>query len=165
MKYYQAQTPAQQRKMLNKHKKSNAKLLEELARKREECIEEIKQMERDEKQEREREIVADLVAGKITVGELLGAEAMEMIEHYKTTGSLESTLRRYCGEYAALNIARGLQSEDTQERYAHTKLVSDVLVKAEAEREKQKVIDVGGAIDISPVDEEILKEYMQSRGV
>lgn len=165
MAYAYYHTPMDRAKAEAKRKRRIEGELAKLREQREEIVESILEIKKDKQKQMEAEIMADLVAGRTTIAELLGAEAMEMIQHYRDTNSLVSTLRKYCGEAAALNISRGLQSEDTQERYAHTKLVSDMLSKDEQEQKKQKIVDVTGVIDLSPVDEEILKDYMQERGV
>lgn len=154
MAYAYYHTPMDRARAEAKRKRRIEGKLAELRERREEIVDSILEIKKDKQKQMEAEIMADLVAGKMTIGELLGSEAMEMIEHYKQTGSLESTLRRFCGEATSLNILRGLNSEDTQERYAHTKLVSDMLAKAEMEREKKEEKSKG--VEISLIERVII---------
>lgn len=126
MKYYQAQTRAQKKLMLDKHKQKNAALLEDLKAQKDAIVQDLKSVSESNAVER------DMIAREY--GQLL-ADYMEYGQDY--------VLKQYHGGIALVNLLVGLQSQNAEEKAYWSKIALEQMDKAENRRAKVAEKEIG----------------------
>jgi hypothetical protein len=140
MKYYQAQTPAQKKLMLNKHKQKNAALLEDLKAQKDAIVQDLKSASESNAVER------DMIAREY--GQLL-ADYMEYGQDY--------VLKQYHGGIALINLLQGLQSSSAEEKAYWSKIALEQMDKAEMRKFRRSLEeDPGGKIKQIEIIERVI---------
>lgn len=149
MHHYNALNEADYKRMQARKKSRNKDKLVKLAAERENVMANIKSMQEHDTIERD----------------MIIREHAQMLVDYAEYGH-DYVIKNYHGGFALANLLEGLQSSSKEERAYWSKLALEHMDKAEMRKLRRMLEENPGEKiikDITPVDEEILKEYMQNR--